>query len=519
MKKIRLQPTAEQASIVSSCPAPGEIMLINAYAGTGKTSTLKMIAEANPDKRILYLCYNRMTAEKASKTFPRNAKCRTIHSMAFAEIGRHYENKIGTPTTREVMAALRVEKSYLAVLALKLVEAFCHSTESEISKAVLCYEQDRDIIHGIESYPECVGLAKVLWAEMTSLSSGVKITHDAYLKLWGLRKPILLYQIILIDEAQDTNPITHNVVLAQAKSNMSGLIFVGDTHQAIYSWRKAVNTMSLLRHEARAMHPLTTSFRFGQDIADNASKVLGYLDDPVHLRGLGPTTNPLPEKAVIGRRNGTLIYHAAISMLKDGKKVHFAGTSAEDNWDPYFLYEFQILLDLHHLSSEKFELVETPQIKAFKNYEDVMDQVNGDGNAVGGDPELKAWVKLLEYLGESAASVFKTVPELIDYFRNNSTSPEDADFSVSTAHRSKGLEWKSVVVLDDFIDIAPRYKASKSEGEDGGLSTLEREEINLVYVAATRGAKAVEYPDTLSEWLNSRKIGQIYDDPPFTQTT
>lgn len=519
MKKLRLQPTLEQADIVKSCPAPGEIMLINAYAGTGKTSTLKMIAETNSDKRILYLCYNRLTAEKAAKSFPKNTKCRTIHSMAFAEIGRHYEHKLGTPTTREAMALLNTDKSYIAVLALRLVEAYCHSTETEISLAVLNPEQDRDLYFGVASYPECVPLAKILWDEMTSLSSDFKISHDGYLKLWGLKKPVLLYQLILIDEAQDTNPITHEVVLSQAKSKRSGLIFVGDTHQAIYSWRGAVNTMALLKDEARRTHPLTTSFRFGQEIANNASKILGYLDDPVRLIGAGPTKNTLPAKAVIGRRNGTLIYHAAVAMLKEHQRVHFAGTSAQDDWDPYFLYEFQILLDLHYLSSGNPELVETPQIKAFKDYEQVLDQVKGDGNSVGGDENLYAWVKLLEYLGETAVSVGKTVPQLVEYFRDNSTSPEEADISVSTAHRAKGLEWKSVSLLGDFSNIAPRYKAIQPN-ENDRLSTLGREQVNLIYVAATRGANSVEYYDTLIEWFSRREIGQTFElRPPADQET
>lgn len=519
MKKQRLAPTGEQAEIVGSCPAPGEIMLINAYAGTGKTSTLRMIAEANPDKRILYVCYNRLTAEKASKSFPKNTKCRTIHSLAYAEIGRHYDHKLGAPTTREVMATFKVDKTYVAVLALNLVQAYCYSTEKEITPAVLDPEQDRLTFFGVQQYPQSINLAKLVWAEMININSPFKITHDGYLKLWSFKNPVLLYQMIFLDEAQDTNPITHEIILAQSRSGKSSLIFVGDTHQAIYSWRKAVNAMALVSDTARYRFPLTTSFRFGQTIADNASKLLGYLDDPVRLIGLGPTTNIIPAKAVIGRVNGTLIGYAADAMFRHKQQVHFAGTSHENNWDPYFLYEFQILLDLHYLSTDKIDLVETPQIKAFKAYYEVLKQIEGDGNSLGGDEELYTWVKLLEYLGETALAVGKSLPELVQFLRTNCTSPEEADLSVSTAHRAKGLEWESVEVLGDFDTIPPRYEMNPLTQRRDEHSTASREAINLIYVAATRAAKSVKYYNLLEEWLERRLIGQIFDPVPPPKST
>ena len=54
------------------------------------------------------------------------------------------------------------------------------------------------------------------------------------------------------------------------KQKNAQVIYVGDAHQQIYAWRGAVNAMQQLpMPESR----LTTSFRFGEEIADVANNL------------------------------------------------------------------------------------------------------------------------------------------------------------------------------------------------------------------------------------------------------
>ena len=52
------------------------------------------------------------------------------------------------------------------------------------------------------------------------------------------------------------------------------------------------------------------------------------------------------------------------------------------------------------------------------------------------------------------------------------THEKDAQVTVSTAHRSKGLEWPVVMLSEDFTDITDPL--------------LSQDETNLLYVAVTR---------------------------------
>jgi len=55
--------TPEQAAVIGWA---GHRLVVSAFAGTGKTSTLVRYALANPGSRMLYLAYNRT---KLSKNF------------------------------------------------------------------------------------------------------------------------------------------------------------------------------------------------------------------------------------------------------------------------------------------------------------------------------------------------------------------------------------------------------------------------------------------------------------------
>ncbi len=59
------------------------------------------------------------------------------------------------------------------------------------------------------------------------------------------------------------------------------------------------------------------------------------------------------------------------------------------------------------------------------------------------------------------------------------TGEKDADITVSTAHRSKGLEWPVVILDEDFADIIDPLMPEDER----------KDETNLLYVAVTRARK------------------------------
>ncbi|WP_227747205.1 3'-5' exonuclease [Paraburkholderia franconis] len=64
------------------------------------------------------------------------------------------------------------------------------------------------------------------------------------------------------------------------------------------------------------------------------------------------------------------------------------------------------------------------------------------------------------------------------------TPEAQADYVISTVHRAKGLEWKRVKVINDFLF---KYVA--------GRLTVEEDELRLLYVACTRAQHVLDVSD------------------------
>ena len=96
--------TDEQREVVESSESS---LAITAYAGTGKTSTLKAIAAARPRERILYLAFNKALAEDSKASFQdqRNVEVRTIHSLAWSVVGKKFSN-ISNPRSLDIIPYL-----------------------------------------------------------------------------------------------------------------------------------------------------------------------------------------------------------------------------------------------------------------------------------------------------------------------------------------------------------------------------------------------------------------------------
>lgn len=123
--------TPEQAAVIAW---KGERLVVCAFAGSGKTTTLRRFAEENPTERMLYIAYNRAIRDEAEQKFPFNVTCKTSHQLAWPMVGIHYSNRlINTLRLTDVARAINSRNWLLARLTLDVLNRFMCSATTDIT--------------------------------------------------------------------------------------------------------------------------------------------------------------------------------------------------------------------------------------------------------------------------------------------------------------------------------------------------------------------------------------------------
>lgn len=505
-------PTPEQQAVIDAAVS-GRDLKVAAYAGAGKTSTLVLVAEALAPRRGAYLAFNKVTATEARERFPRNVECRTIHSFAFAatEAGRRFKRKLdlrGYPSLYAQLLGVPADGSFgrsqAAVVraVLALIRGFMQSADAapalhhlDAKHLAAFAGADDESVKGTERKALAaaregfcalvVELATRLWAlSVDEDRADVPMTHDHYLKLWQLSGATLPVDFILVDEAQDLNPVTLAIVTAHRCQR----IWVGDTHQQIYAWRGAVNAMETI--EAPVGY-ITQSFRWGSAVADVANAILSLKGDLPHpVRGFdrkptllapvdsGPVT-------VICRGNAAL-FSQALAAVTEGKRLAVVGSLDEP---------IRLMESAYALKAGRVAEVQHPDIKVFATWEEML-------VACEDDHSLEQIKKRVEEYGDR-------IPGLCLQLRAAGEVPEDrADVVLTTAHKAKGREWPQVRLAGDYCS----HLAYLRKGQ-----ALRVEELNILYVAATRATHRLELNWAAEELMDPYAVEEAFREGGLTR--
>lgn len=458
--------TDEQVTFLQ-CEDP--VIRIRAFAGAAKTTSLVGYTKLRPNVRFLYLAYNKSVRDEAKERFPRNVTPMTTHGIAYGEIGKNYRHKLAGSLRLSDVGRIIGSSNWAHIkLVVETLNGFMASADSEISGQHIPVRSHDHIKEQRLSYLDSIfSGAEMLWQKMIDPEdTEVPMLHDGYLKLFSLSNPDLSkYDAILIDEAQDLNEVTISIVLQQTSAR---LIFCGDSHQQIYSFRGATNALDHPKLEGSTDLYLTQSFRFGPAVATVANSLLAFKGEQRKVIGSGARTQiktALPadvhQPAYIHRTVMGVI-DTAISFTSKGQKVFWVG-----GIEAYSIGDIE---DLQRLNTKQVDQVKNKRL--LNEYGDIESYVEMAEET--SDPEMKRAVKILNN--------YTNLGSRLQQMRKMSVkNQEDADVIVTTAHRSKGLEWNYVHLAEDFIDPLDREVDADTKNE----------EINLIYVAVTRAKLAI----------------------------
>ncbi|KAB8039157.1 AAA family ATPase [Silvanigrella paludirubra] len=458
-----MQATLEQVKVLEFTKNSQDDFKISAFAGAGKTSTLRMLAKEFNKLSFLYLAFNKDIKKEAEESFTRNVYCTTYHALARRAMqidNSNYKNKLNLKLkTSEIVKILKVDQqdfcnpySVLPIIK-KTLANFKISSSFDFHESHIDLESIIELT-GVPTEQSRIAtfvykMAKKYWQYETDCEKEFPMDHDTYLKMWHLADPKIDVDAIFFDEAQDANAVILDIVRMQNCRK----IFVGDTHQKIYSWRGAVNAMESLKIPELS---LTQSFRFGVNIAKFANIILKKKGEKRELLGFDKIQSKLgsidetKKFTHLCRTNAELVMQA-IFYASQNKKIYLMGTEAE---------LFNRCKQAYLLFANKKDLLPINcEFKTYKSWNDFVAIAKGnrENNIL-----VKVVLKFQEQL-----------PQRIDEIKKYLANEKDANVILCSAHKSKGLQWEQVRIGSDF-------------------SFKIEEEQNLFYVASTRAIEVLD---------------------------
>ena len=271
--------TPEQEDICTAFDT-GNHLVVQAGAGTGKTTTIEVLADraADQGKRCIYLAFNKAIAREVDQRFTRgNVQSMTFHSLCWRIANRDPQlhpvlKKLNNPnplrffeiadrfdidTTHSFLTVKgqkemvknpmkdifnshhqKLTRNAMVGYGLKTVTKWCQSADKRIDMEhvvfppsmafagdELCEEENDMISLNVDEYKEkIVTIARTLWDEDISQSYGeLMFGHDHYLKMVSLKRPSLhtalglpVGSVIFFDEAQDARPAMTSMIYDRA---------------------------------------------------------------------------------------------------------------------------------------------------------------------------------------------------------------------------------------------------------------------------------------------------------------
>lgn len=460
--------------------------VIEAVAGSGKTTTIvNAITSLPPGTSSIFLAFNKSIATELTA---RGVRASTFHALALNGL-------------RPLLStSFKIEGGKVNTLFRNLVHPDLQDDYTDLPRLVSLGKN-----YGIDLFPtlpnhrhswEAIlaqhdltfpdeGKACEFAAQLLNRSNADRKTIDfddmLYLNL-KLGAPAIHYDYVFVDEAQDTNSVQRALLrkIDFLADRPVRFIFVGDRHQAIYGFRGAGTTsMDEIRDEFRATClPLSVSYRCPKLIVEAAKAIVPQIepapDAPrgsiTHHESWGAAT--FPPDSVILCRNTKPIIRVAYSLLREGRRVQVLGKDIGTG--------FKAIIKRCKAARTLDDLINcVNQRKTFDMAKELAAERHAKAAAI--EDKYDSLLCILDQL--DPATLPKDVPAAIDEL----FAAHPGAVQLATVHKSKGLEWDNVFILDRSALMPSKW--AKLEWQ------LEQE-YNLIYVAITRAKQHLHYIDS-----------------------
>jgi len=473
----------EQTAIFSWFATGTGNMVVQARAGTGKTTTIKQAFSHAPESgKLLYAVFNKKNqVEAQEKITDARVEVRTLHGLGYSFIKRVWsdakpEDNVefarieavapGLPeeiTTPVVKLVGFCKNSFVSVPSLNEVLELADSRDicapDELEAAFPVAKLAQIAIDVLRCSLEKDGMGRISFNDMVWLPVAA-----------GWVKPT--FSLVVIDEAQDMN--MPQLLMAERSCKPGGRIcVVGDDRQAIYGFRGAASDgMHLMKQRLNAgTLGLTTTYRCPKSVVALANSIVAdYTAAPSAPEGevremtmTAAVASLVVGDAVLSRLNAPLM-SICLGLLRRGTPARVEGRDIGQQLVGMVrkLKAKSVPDFLSKLARWGEKQVRRAQAAGGKYVQNKVELVNDQ-------------VATLEALSDGCANVSQVEARITEIFQDSQGNRTPA-VVCSSVHKAKGLEWNTVCLVSSSFRNTP---------------DTANEEANIFYVAVTRAKKTL----------------------------
>lgn len=538
---MKFKPSKYQQKVFDFLLNNNKNAVLNAVAGSGKTTTLLECLKLVEDKETLFLAFNKSIKEELQDRITKeglNSNINTCHGYGYSILLNHFGNiKINNyKYNRLLNSALNYnidndykyvsdyefnkdEKRILRKIKLDLDEdddlnsikitiiSLCN-----LGRLFLC-KNSSEIKNLAEKYNiECLynehKLAFYLIKLGLTITDIIDYTDMIFLPIF-LKLESPKYDIVFIDECQDLNKAQRILMLKSLKEN-GRFIAVGDRNQAIYAFSGADSESfgELLKIPNTISLPLNECYRCGENILNEVKDIVPEIEpfngNPKGTVNHSASINELKSGDMVLCRNTYPLIKLCLKLITENKKATIIGSDigaslknlVEKTNKTDMVEVFNVLYADLDVYIKK--LMDAKQCTK----EEVLESIEYNNKL-----ERIQVIEAIFDKGDMSKDVINKI--------SNIFTPKKTGIILSTIHKAKGLEAKRVFILHREL-IPSRFATEPWQVQ---------QEDNLKYVAYTRAkeylafvtdfdafktAKHESFMDKVSAPKKSKYVGVLY---------
>jgi superfamily I DNA/RNA helicase len=473
---MSFKPSKYQENIFEHFQNSNSNAVIEAVAGSGKTTTLVEAMKLLKLNDVIFVAFNKHIAEEMKKRVPSNVKVATMHSFGYEQLRNVYK-KVKLDNNKKLMLLnnlsnkLELQKKqdraiYIDNL-LTLVDLF---------RQHLCFElEDCKFIANKHQIPYDADGTIILDAlffisEMNKIRDVIDFVDMIYIP--AVEDIIIKeYQLVLVDECQDLS--TAQIELLKKMVKQDGrIIAVGDRNQSIYGFGGADDESfdKLCNMENTKILPLSISYRCSKKVVQHAQEIvptIEFSENAVEgsVTRMGRINDINKGDFVLCRLNAPLI-NLALKLISENKKATIKGIDISSRI-------MKLLKSTSKNNPKEAISVLWHRYEMMKN--NIDDSIKSELNMI----YFEDLVNAATALSKDCTSLEQVNDKLSKLFNDDKSD----DIVFSTVHKSKGLEANTIHIINP--DTLPLRSLT--------MPWEKKQEQNLHYVAITRAKKNLSY--------------------------